>query len=213
MPYSILLILHLTMVSIFLGLYLIKTVLLLTKPNSLYERFRKFILFPEILISTTFLITGVWMLSNIGEVKDMLLIKLALTGLTIPLAVVAFRRKHKIFAVISFILLLSIHGLSEMSKKVELHDGHVNSKVLTASSAYTPVRHGQILYNQYCVNCHGINGEGEYSGAKRLSVSIKKDEDIVKVIKNGKAAMPKYAEVFDQTEIKALTEFIKTLRE
>lgn len=210
MPYSVLLSLHLVMVSIFLVLYLIKTILLFTNPNGLFEQFRKITLFPEILVSMIFLITGVWMLFDIAEVKNMLLIKLALTGLTIPFAVVAFKRKYKLLATISFILLISIYGLAEMAKQVKAN--HVDSKVLMAAASYTPVRHGQILYNQYCVNCHGGDGEGEYSGAKRLSVSLKEDAAIVTVIKNGKAAMPKYAKVFNEDEIKALTQYIKTLR-
>ena len=213
MPYSILLSLHLVMVGIFLVLYLVKTILLFTNPDGLYEQFRKATLLPEILVSLIFLITGVWMLFSIGEIKNMLLIKLALTGLTIPFAIVAFKRKHKMLATISFVLLVSIYGLAEMAKKVSPAAEHVDSKVLMSASSYTPAKHGQILYNQYCVSCHGEKGQGEYSGAKRLSVSIKKDAEIMAIIKNGKAAMPKYANVFNEDEITALTAFVKTLRE
>ena len=212
MPYSILLRLHLIMVSIFLGLYMVKTILLLTRPDGLYVRFRKVTLVPEIVVSILFLLTGFWMLLNIGEIKNMLLVKLALTGLVIPFAVFAFKKKHKLFSVISFVVLISIYGLAEMSKKVKPHPNHIDSKVLMTSSSYTLSSHGQILYNQYCVNCHGPLGNDQYSGAKRLSISIKSDSGIVSIIKQGKAAMPKYARLFNDDELRALTEFVKVLR-
>ena len=112
-----LLLIHKICVTAFLVIYLIKTILLLSGAQSALDRFAKIFKVPEMIISTGFLVTGIWMYTQIGAIKSMQIIKLVAVVASIPLAVIAFKKKNKALAVLSFVLILMAYGLAEMSKK------------------------------------------------------------------------------------------------
>ena len=64
----------------FLVIYLIKTVLLFTSVSSL-DRFAAKVKVPEMIISTLFLVTGIWLLVILGGIKVIYIIKLAMVQL------------------------------------------------------------------------------------------------------------------------------------
>ena len=67
---------HLLTVILFLLIYLIKTFLLLTNKNENLEKFTKVVKVPEMIISTLFLGTGIYLLTQIPEIKSLLIIKI-----------------------------------------------------------------------------------------------------------------------------------------
>ena len=72
-------------VMLFLLTYVIKTILLFTSKGML-EKYSKVTKVPEMIISTLFLVTGIWLFVILGGIKTMQIIKLVLVFLSIPLA-------------------------------------------------------------------------------------------------------------------------------
>jgi uncharacterized membrane protein SirB2 len=71
--------LHYLVVTLFLLIYVIKTILLLSNKNDLLGKFSKKIKVPEMIISTLFLLTGVFLLTKLpfgGKYDYLLWIKL-----------------------------------------------------------------------------------------------------------------------------------------
>jgi cytochrome c oxidase cbb3-type subunit III len=83
-------------------------------------------------------------------------------------------------------------------------------------------------YKAYCVQCHGMEGNGKGVNVRDMSVvprdhtdaksmSTRSDEDLFKVIKEGGASisksvlMPPWAGTFSDEEIKDLVQHLRTL--
>ena len=106
---------HVISVVMFLLTYLIKTVLLFTSKSTL-EKYSAATKVSEMIISALFLITGLWLFVIIGGIKTMHVIKLILVFISIPLAVIGFKKHKRGLALISLILIVGAYGLAEMSK-------------------------------------------------------------------------------------------------
>lgn len=77
----------------------------------------------------------------------------------------------------------------------------------------TPSQKGASLYTMNCSSCHGEDGKLGASGAKDLSASTLTDAAILKLLKNGKNAMPPMAALLETPEnMKFVIQHIKTLR-
>jgi len=87
---------------------------------------------------------------------------------------------------------------------------------------------GERLYEAYCVQCHGSQGDGNGINAAHLSVqprshidreemSARSDEELYRVIEQGGAAinksvlMPPWGGNLDETEINALVGYLRVL--
>ncbi|MES2395188.1 MAG: SirB2 family protein, partial [Bacteroidota bacterium] len=89
---------HLLSVILFLLIYLIKTVLLLSNKNEGLAKFTKVVKVPEMIVSTLFLVTGIYLLTQIPEIKTLLIIKIVAVLISIPLAIIGFKKKNKVLA-------------------------------------------------------------------------------------------------------------------
>ena len=69
------------------------------------------------------------------------------------------------------------------------------------------------LYSDNCSSCHGIDGKLGGAGAKDLTKSKLSDQEIGKILENGKNAMPPMKELIgsDKNNI-AIVEYIKKMR-
>jgi len=209
--YTALLHTHKLSVVLFLLIYLVKGILLLINSPA-QERVKKILKVPEMILSFLFLATGIGMLAQIAEVKTLLIIKIVVVFASIPLAVIGFKKGKKALAVLSILLLITAYGLAEMSKrKIEKKDVDTSISDVSATS-YDAVLHGKALFEANCVACHGADGKLMLSGAKDLTLSQSTDEQISQTIQNGKNAMPAYKKVFDEKEVNALTQYVKTFR-
>ena len=97
---------HYLTVVLFLILYVIKTILLLSGREALLDRFSKLTRIPEMIISVLFLLTGIYLMTQLplgGGYDFLLWIKICLVLVSIPLAVVGFKRKNKILAALSLL--------------------------------------------------------------------------------------------------------------
>jgi len=206
MPHSFfmeLLLAHKICVTAFLLIYLVKTILLLSGSSAL-NQVTKILKVPEMIVSAGFLITGIWLYSQIGAIKNLQIIKLVAVVASIPLAVVAFKKKNKGLAVLSFILILASYGLAEMSKK----------KPYPAAHSSTPLAEGdaQGLYQAQCSRCHGDDGALGLLGATNLQTSKLSKEEALGVIKYGRKAMPRFEGSLSDEQIAQLADYIQALR-
>lgn len=67
-------------------------------------------------------------------------------------------------------------------------------------------------YSKNCAKCHGDNGKLMVAGAKDLSISTLKADEVSAIIQAGKGAMPGYGTLLNENEQKEVTDFVMSLR-
>jgi len=174
---------HFVVVTIFFLIYLIKTFLLLANKNEALQSFTKKVKLLEIIVSFLFLATGIYLMTE-APITPKLIIKITIVFLSIPLAVVGFKKHNKGLATLAFILILAAFGLGEMNKTKK---AIVTEKAVNADGSIN----GQELYTANCVTCHGDNGKLNMAGAFDLSVTKLSNDSIANIILNGRNTMPK----------------------
>jgi cytochrome c553 len=204
MSSALILKIHTISVTVFLGFYLLKTYFLLSGRDALLDAFSKNTRIAEMAFSVLFLVTGVWLISMTGGLKTQQITKLLLVFASIPLAVIGFKKKKKVLASISFLMLIGAYGLAEASRSKPYPIQHAPSGELAA---------GKYLFEHNCAQCHGPDGKKMYRDAADLSLSVKDVSMISAIIRNGSnKKMPAYGELLSEEEIHALTEYLYTLR-
>ena len=208
MDSSLLTTIHLISVNIFLLIYLIKTVLLFSSRQAL-DKFTGATRIIEMIVSTLFLLSGVWLIIILGAVKTFQIIKLILIFISVPLAVIGFRKYNKALAVISLLLIVGAYGLAEMAKNKPF----IPSRVEITGNADEASKLGIKTYVANCAMCHGENGKKMYREAKDLSSSGLDNASIeIKVREGSKGKMPAYAGVLSEDEIRAVSNYVMTLK-
>jgi len=202
---------HIISVILFLLIYLIKTILLLGNKEENLAKFTKTVKVPEMIISTLFLATGIYMLTQIPEHNVLLIIKIVLVLASIPLAIVGFKKKNKALAVISLLFLIGAYGLAEVSKKKRLNPvaGQENTVAPDANGAVD----AHAIYTANCTKCHGEDGKAGLLGASDLSVSTMDANAMLEIVKSGKnGTMPAFAGALTDEQIGAVVGYIETLK-
>ncbi len=183
---------HYLVVTLFLLIYVIKTILLLSDKKELLQMFSKKIKLFEIIVSALFLITGVFLLTQLpfGSKYDYLLwIKIVMVFASIPLAVIGFKKGNKVLAALSLLLLTGSFGLAEVYHKRK----NIASEPITGTN-------GKELYEANCKLCHGSDGKAMLAGALDLSISQLDKNQIKDVILNGRNLMVKVNVTDEQAE-------------
>jgi len=208
MDSSLLAKIHMVSVMIFLLIYVVKTVLLFSSRASL-DKFTRVIKVPEMIISTLFLVTGSWLYIQIGGIKMFHLIKLAFVLISIPLAVIAFKRYNKALALLSLLLIIGAYGLAEMSKNKPF----IPAKVVVSNDDGSQLVIGTRTYAANCAFCHGTDGKKMYRAATDLTRSTLDAALVQQMVKEGsKGKMPSYAGYLSKDEIAAVGIYVQTLR-
>ena len=175
---------HFVVVTIFFLIYLIKTILLLANKSEALQSFTKKIKVLEMIVSVLFLVTGVYLMVQLPEIKPMLIIKITIVFLSIPLAVVGFKKGNKGLAVLAFLLILGAFGIGEMMKK--------KTAVVTENSVNADgTINAYEIYTANCASCHGADGKLKMAGALDLSVTQLSNDSISSIILNGRNTMSK----------------------
>jgi len=204
---------HKTVVILFILIYLIKTVLLVTGRKDTLRTFSSKIKVAEIVISSIFLITGVWLLFTTSEIRPLFIVKLAMVVIAVPIAMIGFRKENAM-GVLAFVLIIGAYGVAEMNRKAMLRTMDLPKNVVVDASdpGYDIQVHGKALFQNQCSVCHGEDGNLQMSGAKDLTVSVMTKEEVIQRIKLGKITMIAYEDHFSAEEIDALAEYVITLR-
>jgi mono/diheme cytochrome c family protein len=219
---------HVLSVNLFLLIYLIKTVQLLMNKNQALDKFKKITRVPEMIVSTLFLVTGIYMITQIPEVKSLLIVKLVAVAISIPIAIVGFKKNNKGLAVLSLLLIIGAYGMAEMSKKQasarKPADGDtVGTKIDSVKvTANTPeevdpngfsIARAKKIYSDNCSTCHGADGKLGKAGAADLSKSSIDAMAAKEIVTNGKSPMMGYGEQLNSSEINAIVNYIQGFKQ
>jgi uncharacterized membrane protein SirB2 len=198
---------HVLSVALFLLLYIVKTYLLASGKQETLDKVSKATKHPERLISVLFLATGIYLLMNSGNVTSLVYIKIAMVFASIPLAVIGFKRKKPILAIVSVLLLILSYGLAEMNGK----RASKNKPKPEISQQANEAEVGKALYENYCQNCHGAEGDAGLSGAKNLKLTALSAEEQASIILNGKGVMPGFKNL-KSNEVQAIVKHVQSLK-
>lgn len=188
---------HYLFVVLFTLIYLVKTILLLSDRDELLERFRKKTKIVEMIVSFGFLATGIYLMTQLPVITSLHIIKIALVLLSIPLAVIGYKKKNKVLATFSFFLIVVSFGLGHKSR-----DAKAGSQIVAVN--------GKEIFEDKCTLCHGDNGKLGANGAKDLSVTALDHKGIVAVVSNGKNTMAAYKDVLTKEQIDAVASYIES---
>lgn len=172
---------HWLVVTLFFLIYVVKTVLLLSNRQDLLQKFTKVTKVPEMIVSALFLITGIYLLTQLPEIKTIMWIKIALVFASIPVAVIGFKKGNKILAALSLLMITASYGLAEMGRK---------QKAVVVPEGVAAAD-GKSLYEMNCKLCHGDDGKLGMTGASDLSATAMDAATIKQTILNGKGMMNK----------------------
>ena len=175
---------HLTAVIIFMLIYVVKTILLLSNKNELLASFTKKTRIAEMVVSILFLVTGIYLGTQIplgGKYAYLFYIKLCMVFASIPIAIIGFKKSNKILAALSLFLIVGSYGLAESFSR--------KKGIMAGESFNSELSGGKALYENNCRLCHGDNGKLGMAGAKDLSTSAMSVEEIKNVILNGNKTM------------------------
>lgn len=198
---------HTLVVVLFLLLYLVKTFLLVARREEALESFTRKTKWPERIISVLFLLTGFYLLFYTGNRYWPLYLKIGLVFASIPLAIIGFRKKKPVLAILSVVLLLASYGLAEMNARLVVRKPRPDAVTEGGDSAGL----GKVLYGNYCSSCHGDNGAAGYSGAKNIAITRLDAGQMKDMIRNGKGAMPAFPGL-SETDVDAIVRHCQSLK-
>lgn len=188
---------HYLCVILFTLIYLVKTILLLSDRHELLESFRKKTKVLEMIVSFGFLATGIYLMTQLPVIATMLIVKIVLVLLSIPLAVIGFKKKNKVLASFSFFLIIVSFGLAQKARQDK-----AGGEIAAVS--------GKEIFEDKCTLCHGDNGKLGLNGAKDLSLTTLDHKGITDIITKGKNSMAAYKDVLTTEQIDAVASYIET---
>jgi uncharacterized membrane protein SirB2 len=176
---------HYFVVTLFLLIYVIKTILLLSDKKEMLANFTKKVKVFEMVVSVLFLATGIYLasiLSYNGKFDYLFYIKIVMVLAAIPLAIIGFKKSNKALAVISLLLILGSFGLAEVY--------HKKKGISKGAEIASDSLDGKVLYEANCSSCHGNDGKLGLSGSKNLAVTELDESGIKDIVVHGKGLMP-----------------------
>lgn len=71
---------------------------------------------------------------------------------------------------------------------------------------------GKAIFDDKCAKCHGEDGTKGKWGAKNLQKSRLAEEELIKIVSEGKNIMPAWKKRLSPVELKQVTEYVRALR-
>jgi mono/diheme cytochrome c family protein len=200
---------HVVVVQLFLLIYVVKTVLLFANREALLK-FTRGTRLLEMIVSTLFLVTGIWLFVILGAIKTMQIIKLVLVFASIPIAVIGYKKMNKAMALISFLFIVGAYGLAEAGRSKP----YIPNKVIVEGNADERTKLGATIYIANCAMCHGQDGKKMYREAADLSISASSTVRMDTLIRHGsRGKMPAFEGCLTDEQIAAAEDYIITLRQ
>jgi uncharacterized membrane protein SirB2 len=194
---------HKISVILFLLIYFIKTILLISNKEDLLAKLTKTLKVPEMIVSALFLLTGIYLLTQIPEIKPLMIVKVGLVFLSIPIAIIGFKKKNKILGALSLLMITASYGLAEIAAK---NKAKVTEQAVTTDGKID----GKQIYTDNCALCHGADGKLGMTGAADISATQLDTVAITNVILMGKGNMKKI-EGLSEEQAKAVSIYVKTM--
>jgi len=192
---------HKISVILFLLIYFIKTILLISNKEDLLAKLTKTLKVPEMIVSALFLLTGIYLLTQIPEIKPLMIVKVGLVFLSIPIAVIGFKKKNKILGALSLLMITASYGLAEIAAK---NKAKISEQAVNVEGKID----GNQIYTDNCALCHGADGKLGMAGAADISATQLDTVAIANVILMGKGNMKK-VEGLSQDQARAVALYVK----
>ncbi|MCS6822908.1 MAG: SirB2 family protein [Cytophagaceae bacterium] len=218
---------HTLVVILFLLLYTVKTILLLAGKIELLDKVRSKTKVADMLLGTLILATGGFLLFNIPEMKTYHLVKLVTVLASIPMGIVAFKKRNKIMAASLLAVFIYVYGVAETKsltfKKEKISIDYSEIKSVNDTTTNTALNileqnkmnitaKGKVIYEKVCTSCHGADGKLGVGGAKDLTTSSLTHEQKVHIIRNGKNLMAAYSGLLTDEEIEAVATYVDGMK-
>ena len=205
---------HTASAILFILDYLVKSILLVTDNSSALDKYKGYTKVISMVISTVFLVSGIYLISQIGmkTIGGWFHLKLTLTIVALVLGIIGFKKKNKAMVLISAFFFVYIYFLST-TKSVKLKKANLDGIVTdTTATNYNELAHGKAIYINNCLRCHGEDGKAGINGASNLTASMCENRGLVGIIKHGRNLMPGFKDQLSEIEINAVATYVKSLR-
>jgi mono/diheme cytochrome c family protein len=195
---------HKLVVTLFLLHYVIKFALLMLNKKQLLDNYSGKTRVLEMIISTLFLATGIYLAMNSGTIGSWFWAKIVAVGISIPVAIVGFKRGNKALATMAIMLIIYSYGVSETKAPFMKKEKPDMASSIAAD--------GKSVFEANCVNCHGADGKMGLSGSKDLTASVLSRDEMKNIILNGKNAMAAYKDQLSDEQIESVLTYISELK-
>lgn len=205
---------HTASAILFILDYLVKSILLVTDNSSTLDKYKGYTKVISMVISTVFLVSGIYLISQIGmkTIGGWFHLKLTLTIVALVLGIIGFKKRNKAMVLISAFFFVYIYFLST-TKSVKLKKANLDGIVTdTTATNYNELAHGKAIYINNCLRCHGEDGKAGINGASNLTASMCENRGLVGIIKHGRNLMPGFKDQLSEIEINAVATYVKSLR-
>jgi len=212
--FSNILITHKIVVSLYLLFFLIKVVMLLVAKPEKAMGFRKRTMWMEMTLSVLFLITGLYLAFNSGEVRvgNWFWGKVVLIVAVVPIGIIAFRKMNKMLAILALLILIYIYGISETHSLRFHHHYNIAASDANTNNPAAKIAYGQQVYSKACQPCHGSDGKLGLSGAFDLTQANLDGDQTIEVVTNGRKTMPAFKSTLTADQIAAVSMYVITLK-
>jgi len=201
--------LHKTVVILFLVLLLGKVVLLLAGKKELLQKVRDKTRIADMVLGGLIILTGMYLFFLKSNPGFYLYVKMILVLISIPVGIIGFKKDKPFLAVLSLLIIVYLYGVSETrSATFKPPMYHLSESELNEPD---PVK-GKVIYENLCVDCHGIDGKKGLFKAPDLTESQLTPEQKLEVIRNGKKSMQPYRKQLDEEEIELVWQYINSLK-
>lgn len=206
---------HSIAAAVFLVLFLVKAVLLIRSVEAL-EKFRQKTKVIDMIFSTIFLLSGIYLLISIGfkNIGGWFHLKLTLVIIGMVIGIIGFKRRNIIMVVIAALMFLYVYGISETKDAtLGMMKEELPEVVTDVNQAdYDVLKHGKNIYLTHCEVCHGEDGKKGMSGSADLTTSVRSADEVTEIIKKGKNTMAAYENKLSPEEIAAVSSYVLSLR-
>lgn len=214
--------LHITVVSLFLILYTIKTILLLLNKTEQLDKLRAKTKIADMVLGTLMLITGGYLLSVVPAVQSYHYVKILVALSSIPVGIIAFKKRNKALASLLLVAFIYVFGVAETKSltftkpKIEIPEVKTDSTAavdIIGQNQEAALKNGQAIYNAACAACHGADGKLGVGGAKDLTASTLSHAEKVDMITNGKGLMTPFKGQLTEQEIDAVASYVDSMKQ
>ena len=206
--------LHIASAVLFIIDYVVKSMLLVFDKTTVLDKYKAYTKVISMIISTIFLVTGIYLVTqiNMKTIGGWFHLKLTLTVIGLVLGIIGFKKKNKAMVLISTFLFIYIYFLST-TQSVKLKKANLDGIVTdTAAANYDELVLGKAIYINNCLRCHGEDGKAGVNGASNLTASMCENKGLIGIIKHGRNLMPAYKDLLSEIEINAVASYVKSLR-
>jgi len=216
--------LHVTVVILFLLLFIYKTILLLTNKNEQLDRFRAKSKIADMLLGSLMILTGGYLLYAGPGAQPYHYVKIVAAIASIPLGIISFKKRIKPLAIFTVVLFIYLYGVAETKsltfKKEKITiEAVVDSTTVPSTktdilnqNADAVLANGKLLYNAACATCHGTDGKLGLTGASDLTTTTFSHSEKISIITNGKGNMTPFQGQLSEQDIEEVATYVDSMK-